>query len=339
MNKSGRGACPRCCLDWTSGGKPLLLTCSLPDLFYNPVAMQKLLPVILLVLVSTSSVVAKDWHGILPLHSTRADVEALLGPPLPPPADRAYTLNKAQSIYFLDEGEVYIIFADNETLPRGNCNSVANGTVLWIRITPKDTLLLSSLNLDEKAFRKIHAPDPVIQGYEGFIDDKEGLAIRAFKGAVEEMVYLPNAPDRERCSSYYENLEDFVKTAPITCGLHFDAYGNIDWDDEKARLDNFAIQLINEEKAQGYIIVYAGRKAYIGEAQLRANRARDYLIKVREVDPERVKAFDGGHQEDFTVNLYIAPEGAPPPDLNPTVDPSQVEVIYEKKRRSPKKPN
>src|SRR6185369_7277299 len=27
-NKSGRGACPRCCLDWTSGGKPLFLTCS-----------------------------------------------------------------------------------------------------------------------------------------------------------------------------------------------------------------------------------------------------------------------------------------------------------------------
>src|SRR6185369_9299306 len=27
-NKSGRGACPRCYLDWTSGGKPLFLTCS-----------------------------------------------------------------------------------------------------------------------------------------------------------------------------------------------------------------------------------------------------------------------------------------------------------------------
>src|SRR6185295_10559983 len=27
-NKSGRGACPRRCLDWISGGKPLFLTCS-----------------------------------------------------------------------------------------------------------------------------------------------------------------------------------------------------------------------------------------------------------------------------------------------------------------------
>ena len=29
MNKSGRGACPRCCLGWMSGGKPLFLTCSI----------------------------------------------------------------------------------------------------------------------------------------------------------------------------------------------------------------------------------------------------------------------------------------------------------------------
>lgn len=39
---------------------------------------------------------AKDWRGIVPLHSTRADVENLLGEPPPPPKDgsRVYTLNK-----------------------------------------------------------------------------------------------------------------------------------------------------------------------------------------------------------------------------------------------------
>src|SRR6185436_567742 len=38
-SKSGRGACPRCCLDGTSGGKPLFLTCSFlmffPHLFFS----------------------------------------------------------------------------------------------------------------------------------------------------------------------------------------------------------------------------------------------------------------------------------------------------------------
>jgi hypothetical protein len=308
---------------------------------YNERTMRRLLLITLLVLVSISSVAAKDWRGILPLHSTREHVEALLGPPPPPPENRIYTLHKGRSIYYLDEGEVYIVFADEEFLVSNNCPSVVAGTVLSIRITPKSDLLLSSLKLDEKAFRKFDPSDRPGEGYEGFIDDKEGFVIRAFKGKVEEIVYLPFAPDRERCTSLYENAEVFVQISTFVCGLssRFDQYGGIRWSDEKARLDNFAIQIQNVEKSRGYIIVYAGRKASYGEAQTRANRARDYLINVRELDPERVKAVDGGHQEDFTVELYIMPAGVEAPTPDPTVDPSEVEIIYEKKRRSPKKRN
>lgn len=56
--------------------------------------MRRLLLCASLVLLYTSSVAAKDWRGILPLHSTRADVEALLGPP----PDRFQTLNPGRSI-------------------------------------------------------------------------------------------------------------------------------------------------------------------------------------------------------------------------------------------------
>jgi hypothetical protein len=300
--------------------------------------MPNLLPIILLVLVSASTVVAKDWRGILPLHSTRADVEKLLGPPPPPPENRAYTLHKGRSIYFLEEGEVYILFAGNEFLQLPNCDSVAAGTVLSIRVTPKNKLSLSSMNLDEKAFRKFDASEPAGQGYEGFIDDKDGLVIRAFKGLVEEIVYLPYASDRERCSSYYENPENFVLRQVFVCGLPLDQYGNIRWDDEQARLDNLAIQLQLFENTVGYIIAYAGRKATVAEAQIRANRARDYLIKVREVDPQRLKAIDGGYKDSLTVYLYVIPVGVEPP-IMPDVDPGQVQIIYEKKRRSPKKRN
>ena len=104
---------------------------------YNERNMRRLLLITLLVLVSISSVAAKDWRGILPLHSTREHVEALLGPPPPPPENRIYTLHKGRSIYYLDEGEVYIVFADEEFLVSNNCPSVVAGTVLSIRITPK----------------------------------------------------------------------------------------------------------------------------------------------------------------------------------------------------------
>src|SRR5262249_54278512 len=88
---------------------------------------------------------------------------------------------------------------------------------------------------------------------------------------------------------------------PPVCGLpiKFDQYGTLRFSDEKARLDNFAIQLTKSDEMVGYIIVYAGRKAMVAEAQTRAKRARDYLINIRKIDPRRVKAIDAGYKEDF----------------------------------------
>lgn len=291
--------------------------------------MRRILPCALLVLLYTSIVTAKDWRGILPMHSTRADVEALLGQPPPP-------LHPGRYNYSLDEGEVYIVFSDAEFFKGLDCPSVRPGTVLMIRVTPKDQIPVSSFNLDEKTFTKFNPSQNSDLGYGGFIDKKDGLVIRTFKGVVEELVYFAAASDQARCS-YYDNPENLVQI--IVCGrmITFDEYGDIRFAEEKARLDNFAIQLLNDENAIGHIIVYAGRKATAAEAQVRANRARDYLISVRKVTPERLKAVDGGYREDLTIQLYITPPDAEPPPLMPTLDPSHVEIIYEKKRQPRRK--
>lgn len=207
-----------------------------------------------------------------------------------------------------------------------------------VQITPKEPMVVSSLNLDEKAFTKFDPSPGSPIAYEGFIDKKEGLVIRTREGTVEELVYFASASDQARCSGYYQTPEDFVHI--LVCGLSgriFDEYGDIRFADEKARLDNFAIQLTNTENAVGHIIVYAGRRATVAEAEIRANRARDYLINVRKVNPERIKAVDGGYLVDLTVRLYIVPPGAAPPPLTPMLDPSQVEIIYEKKRQPRRK--
>jgi hypothetical protein len=52
----------------------------------------------------------------------------------------------------------------------------------------------------------------------------------------------------------------------------FDSYGDIDWQLEKARLDNFAFSLQRNPSYVGYILVYAGRLACRGEARARAER-------------------------------------------------------------------
>ncbi|MGI8565261.1 MAG: PKD domain-containing protein [Pyrinomonadaceae bacterium] len=105
----------------------------------------------------------------------------------------------------------------------------------------------------------------------------------------------------------------------------FDEYGNIRFNDEKARLDNFAIQLQNDPTARATIIAYGGRRGRRGEAQARANRARDYLVNTRGIDAGRIDTVDGGYREDLTVELYIVPSGATAPTPSATVQESEVQ--------------
>jgi hypothetical protein len=100
-----------------------------------------------------------------------------------------------------------------------------------------------------------------------------------------------------------------IKTPP-TPARKFDEYGNIRFNDEKARLDNFAIQLQNEPTSQGYIIGYGSCDA---EGLTRANRAKDYLVNTRGIDGSRLVTTDAGCLPNLQVQLWIVPQGATPP--------------------------
>jgi hypothetical protein len=112
-----------------------------------------------------------------------------------------------------------------------------------------------------------------------------------------------------------------------------DEYGNIRFNDEKARLDNFAIELQNDPTAQGYLVCYGGRRGRTGEAQRRCDRAKDYLVTTRGITADRIVTVDGGFREDLTVELWIVPQGATPPPAAPTVDPSEVRPTRAPTRR------
>lgn len=116
----------------------------------------------------------------------------------------------------------------------------------------------------------------------------------------------------------------------------FDSYGNLTWNDEKAHLDNFAIALQHDPNLIGYIIVYAGRRACLGEAKDRALRAKKYMIAVRAIPENRLKWIDGGYQEDLTVILQPLPPGAPELTASPTLKPSEVRIIKNCRAKSPK---
>ena len=110
----------------------------------------------------------------------------------------------------------------------------------------------------------------------------------------------------------------------------FDEFGDINCEDEMARLDNFAIQLQNTPSARGYMIFYGGRRfrgrlPRVGEAAARAGRMKPYLVNRRGIPTEQVVVINGGYQKSFVVELWIVPAGAEPPKLSTiTVPASQI---------------
>jgi len=124
----------------------------------------------------------------------------------------------------------------------------------------------------------------------------------------------------------------------LTSGDHqwFDSYGDLSWEEEKAHLDNFAIALQHDSDSIGYIIVYAGRRACVGEAKDHALRAKKYVVATRGIKSRRIKWIDGGYREELTVILQPAPRGAPELKASPTLKSSEVQIVKNCKPKSPK---
>ena len=110
----------------------------------------------------------------------------------------------------------------------------------------------------------------------------------------------------------------------------FDNYQNICWDDEKARLDNFAINWQKSPKATGYITVFAGRASCIDEAKYRAKRAKDWVLKVGanvdRVTADRVVIRDGGYREKVETILSIIPSDMTAPKFEAALHKDKVSI-------------
>ena len=97
----------------------------------------------------------------------------------------------------------------------------------------------------------------------------------------------------------------------------FDEFPSIAFDDDKARLDNLAIELQNNPGATAHVIAYAGRGRRAGHADRMGRRALDYLLNTRGIDSRRVVFVNGGARERDTFELWIVPQGAEPPRPTP----------------------
>lgn len=101
---------------------------------------------------------------------------------------------------------------------------------------------------------------------------------------------------------------------PKLSNKKFDEFPDITRNDEKARLDNFAIELQNDPTSTAYVIVYPGRKSKRGDVQLHAGRVVEYLVNSRNLDKHRIVTLVGPAKDELFVELWITPQGATPPN-------------------------
>jgi hypothetical protein len=85
------------------------------------------------------------------------------------------------------------------------------------------------------------------------------------------------------------------------------------YDDVKARLDAYVIELQNKPDSKGYIILYSGAKSKPAQTQKLNAKVIDYLVKDRGFPPERIVILQGGKRDDDFVELWVVESGADPP--------------------------
>jgi hypothetical protein len=266
----------------------------------------------------------KGWRGIVPLHSSRRDLERNIGSPKTVGGSSYETTNE----------NVFVEYSD------GPCEKgwpfgwdVPPGTVVMISISPKSTTLLSDLRIDERRYQK--SRETHLSNMIHYVNYEEGVDVRAdeFSGNVLSVTYMPSAEDNHlRCPEASGRLPPGRSQADSF--FKFDEYGNIPFSYERERLDLFAAEMRRQPDSEGYIIAYAGAIARSGEARVRADCAKNYLVKKHHIKAETILAIDGGYRETGSVELYVEPRGGAVPLARPSVRPSKVKIIGPKKSLS-----
>lgn len=262
----------------------------------------------------------KGWRGLVPLHSTRADVERLLGP----------SRDSCKCRYRTDKEAIDVEYSAGACKGYPPGWNVPRDTVVLITVRSSNEQKLSDLHTDWKRYTKFYDD----AGTTYYASRRDGIMYEVAQNAtITGISYIASTRDNYlRCSGFPS--ED-ASTARYK---HFDEYSKKAVTDESARLDNFAVELQNNQDFRGYVIAYAGRRARADEAQTSANEVKGYLTKKRGVEPKRIVTIDGGHREQTTVELYLLSRDLPPPVPTPTIGTCEVQIIKARNNRGAVRP-
>lgn len=155
-----------------------------------------------LILTNRLNVKGQDWRQIVPLKSTRADVERLLGT----------TTGAYFAQYELKQGSLFIEYSSGPCRPerKGGWN-VPRDVVITVNFTPKHRRRIADLKLDPKKFRKV-VDDHVI-GVLYYVNDEEGITYQVQSGKIDFVEYHPAKRDEHLyCGDPADEKQHSVET-------------------------------------------------------------------------------------------------------------------------------
>jgi hypothetical protein len=143
-------------------------------------AIKRLLLISALLAVCSGVALGKGWRGIVPLHSTRSDVEKLLGP-------------VPGWNYFLENETLHFEYQTPET-ECGQKSALWNvplDTVLAILVVPKERKSIAEYGIDS-TFVKSHTD---LLNMFNYSNEDEGVEYSATRDIVDRIIYLPARKD------------------------------------------------------------------------------------------------------------------------------------------------
>lgn len=140
------------------------------------------------------------------------------------------------------------------------------------------------------------------QGTDSIMVDTTGLEGQSIRATLSMGGYAMDCSDT--CVVQFP--------VPVEC-RKFDEFSDIARNDEKARLDNFTIELQNDPTSNAYIVIHPGTHGRPADVQRHTARIVDYLVNSRGVDARRIVTLVGPRRPELIVELWACPQSASPP--------------------------
>lgn len=258
---------------------------------------------------------SNSWNGLTPLHSTRADVEKILGKPVKEGFHSCYD-------YKLGEDFARICYAFF------NCQDGWN--------VPKDTVLDIQTYIKKEYGKNFEELGLKESDFSVSVDDAVfGSWTNAEKGNkyyfengnlfLRYKSYIPKKSDNDnlRCNGfppddpegqhyYMENLPFYHSSENKKESLYI----------VFSRVDSFIIDFQNnnaKDEYRGYIVVYFDKKLSFKEYENRLKKLKDFLYKTRKISPNKIFVIEGGLREESEIQFYRLPKEWKPPAPTPTL--------------------